>query len=220
MLYNIVIKLGAVLDISESMEWYEGQQEGLDLRYLGKLDEKKYKYFVDEVLYEDICSSEDCADSKIGDRYLMKFWVDNPRWTEIYFNKRLKQEIEIPKDGWDKPPWQSPFTFITCLQALVFIASCWSKKSGKKMEIFVTFKVESFIMDIQAEKIRLIEWIAGLNDSKTLSEFIALKKEKEKDWWDEISLEEKSEIEEGLSQANRNETKPHEDVMSKYKQWL
>ena len=75
-------------------------------------------------------------------------------------------------------------------------------------------------MDIQAEKIRLIEWIAGLNDSKTLSEFIALKKEKEKDWWDEISLEEKSEIEEGLSQANRNETKPHEDVMSKYKQWL
>ena len=60
-------------------------------------------------------------------------------------------------------------------------------------------------MDIQAEKLRLIEWLARLNDPKTLHEFIALKKKKEMDWWDEISAEERAEIEEGLAQADRGE---------------
>jgi len=75
-------------------------------------------------------------------------------------------------------------------------------------------------MDIQAEKIRLIEWLAGLNDTKTLTEFITLKKQKEVDWWDEISAEERAEIEEGLAQADRGEVVPHEEVMAKYKKWL
>lgn len=43
MQYSLVIKLGAELDISESMEWYEGQKEGLGSRYLDKLDEKMLK---------------------------------------------------------------------------------------------------------------------------------------------------------------------------------
>jgi len=75
-------------------------------------------------------------------------------------------------------------------------------------------------MDIQAEKIRLIEWLAGLNDAKTLNEFITLKKKKEVDWWDEISVEERTEIEEGLAQADKGEVVPHEEVMQKYKKWL
>jgi len=76
------------------------------------------------------------------------------------------------------------------------------------------------VMDIQAEKIRLIEWLAGLNDATTLNEFIALKKRKEADWWDEISIEERAEIEEGLAQADRGEVTSHEEVMAKYKKWL
>lgn len=75
-------------------------------------------------------------------------------------------------------------------------------------------------MDLQAEKIRLIEWIAALNDPKTLNEFITLKKQKETDWWDDISAEERSEIEEGLAQADRGEVVPHEEVMANYKKWL
>jgi len=75
-------------------------------------------------------------------------------------------------------------------------------------------------MDIQAEKIRLIEWLAGLNDAKTLNEFITLKKKKEVDWWDEISVEERTEIEEGLAQADKGEVVPHEEVMQKYKNRL
>ena len=75
-------------------------------------------------------------------------------------------------------------------------------------------------MDIQAEKLRLIEWLAGLNDAETLNEFITLKKRKEVDWWDEISVEEKAEIEEGLAQADRGDVVPHKEVMEKYKKWL
>lgn len=73
-------------------------------------------------------------------------------------------------------------------------------------------------MDIQAEKIRLIEWLAGLNDTKTLNEFISLKKKV--DWWDEISSAERAEIEEGLAQADNGEVVPHQEVMGKYKKWL
>lgn len=75
-------------------------------------------------------------------------------------------------------------------------------------------------MDIQAEKLRLIEWLAGLNDVKILNEIITLKEKKEEDWWGRISAEERSEIEEGLAQAERGEVISHAEVMAKYKKWL
>lgn len=74
-------------------------------------------------------------------------------------------------------------------------------------------------MDIQSEKLQLIEWLARLNNTTILKRFIALKKEQEKDWWDLLSAEEKSEIEEGLAQADRGEVIAHKEVMAKYKKW-
>lgn len=74
-------------------------------------------------------------------------------------------------------------------------------------------------MDIQVEKLQLIEWLARLNNTTVLKQFIALKKERDKDWWDQISDDEKSEIEEGLAQANRGEVVAHKEVMAKYKKW-
>lgn len=75
-------------------------------------------------------------------------------------------------------------------------------------------------MDIQTEKLRLIQWIVEMKDKKTIKEFIDLKKSKESDWWDEISAREKREINEGLSQADQGLVLPHEKVMEKYKKWL
>lgn len=74
-------------------------------------------------------------------------------------------------------------------------------------------------MDIQAEKLQLIEWLAKLNNTTVLKRFIALKKEQEKDWWDQIGKEEKAEIEEGLAQADKGEVVSHKEVMAKYKKW-
>lgn len=68
-------------------------------------------------------------------------------------------------------------------------------------------------MDIQAEKLRLIEWIAGLNDAKTIKEFLVLKKSKEVDWWDGTSEEERLSIKQGLAELDRGESTPHEEVM-------
>lgn len=75
-------------------------------------------------------------------------------------------------------------------------------------------------MDIQEEKLQLIEWLAVLNDNEILHEFITLKKRKEKDCWDGVSSEERSEIEEVLAQADRDEVLPHKEVMAKYTNWL
>jgi len=41
--------------------------------------------------------------------------------------------------------------------------------------------------------------------------------EQQKDWWDEISDEEKADIEDGLAQADRGEVFSHEEVMAKYR---
>ena len=54
---------------------------------------------------------------------------------------------------------------------------------------------------------------------KIIKRFIALKKKQQTDWWDHITAEEKSEIEEGLRQADNGELIPHEEVMAKYQKW-
>jgi|21_taG_2_1085346.scaffolds.fasta_scaffold16271_2 hypothetical protein len=73
-------------------------------------------------------------------------------------------------------------------------------------------------MDLQAEKLSLLEWLAGLNDPKTLKEFITLKKSKEVDWWDEMSEDERAAIDEGLAQLDRGEGIPHEQVMKEVRE--
>lgn len=79
--------------------------------------------------------------------------------------------------------------------------------------------INPFDMDIQSEKLQLIEWLARLNDTTTLKCFITLKKQQEKGWWDQLSDQEKIEIEEGLAQADRGEVISHKEVMAKYKKW-
>jgi predicted transcriptional regulator len=74
-------------------------------------------------------------------------------------------------------------------------------------------------MDIQAEKLNLIRWLADVNEPSIIKRFIALKQKQQIDWWDQISSEEKAEIEEGLAQADAGEVLPHESVMAKYQQW-
>ena len=75
-------------------------------------------------------------------------------------------------------------------------------------------------MDIQSEKLNFIHWFSGVTDQSTIKEFIALRNEKEPDWWDMISSEEKAEIEEGLTQADKGEVISHNQVMDAYKKWL
>lgn len=74
-------------------------------------------------------------------------------------------------------------------------------------------------MNVETRKVSIISWITHLNDERILSKIEGLQ-QAEPDWWDLISNEEKLEIEQGLSEVERGETKTYEEVMSKYKKWL
>jgi len=74
-------------------------------------------------------------------------------------------------------------------------------------------------MDIQAEKLNLIKWLTEVTEPSVIKRFIALKNDQPADWWDQISEEEKAEIEEGLAEAERGDVLSHEEVMSKYQKW-
>lgn len=74
-------------------------------------------------------------------------------------------------------------------------------------------------MDMKAEKLGLIQWLAQLTDESMIVKILALRKEQE-DWWDQITAEEKAEIEEGLLQADRGEVKSHSEIRKRYERWL
>ena len=72
-------------------------------------------------------------------------------------------------------------------------------------------------MDIQAEKLSLIEWLAQLQDTIVIKEIKAIKKEKEADWWGDLTIEQQQDIEAGLSDLKKGRKKTLTQVLSKYK---
>jgi predicted transcriptional regulator len=74
-------------------------------------------------------------------------------------------------------------------------------------------------MDIQVEKLNLIKWLTEVEEPSVIEQFIALKNEQQRDWWEQISDDEKSDIEKGLAQADKGEVSTHEEVMAKYQKW-
>lgn len=72
-------------------------------------------------------------------------------------------------------------------------------------------------MDIQLEKREVIDILEGTND---LSIILAVKKlltKKKKDWWDDLTEEQKNEIKEGERQIERGEFVLYEDMMKKHR---
>lgn len=70
-------------------------------------------------------------------------------------------------------------------------------------------------------KSSLYKLIDSINDSKTLQSIYTLISNKgvsEVDFWDELSDEQKAEIEEAIAQADRGELIPHEEVMAEIKE--
>lgn len=69
-------------------------------------------------------------------------------------------------------------------------------------------------MDLQLEKLKLIEWLIQLNDTKMLSKLISIKNGESLD--DEL-LES---IKQGLKDAEEGRVLPHSEVRKKYEKWL
>ena len=77
-------------------------------------------------------------------------------------------------------------------------------------------------MNIQAEKLKLIEWLSELTDQTILERIKFLKDNQttKTDWWEHISAEEKCAIDEGVSDAITGNIDLHENVRKKYQKWL
>jgi len=73
-------------------------------------------------------------------------------------------------------------------------------------------------MTLDARKINLINWLSQLHDEKTVARLEEF--QSQQDWWLTISDEERSEIKEGILQADRGEVKSNEEVFEKYQKWL
>ena len=67
-------------------------------------------------------------------------------------------------------------------------------------------------MDIQADKLSLIEWIAGINDSRIIRQFKSLQKSNQKQVTSLTSAE-KSAIDQGLKSIAEGNVHTHESVV-------
>lgn len=72
----------------------------------------------------------------------------------------------------------------------------------------------------ESEKLEIIKWVTELKDETTLERLKALKKSKNKDWWDEITQAEKESIERGLADIKAGRVTSHKEVKKLYAKWL
>ena len=76
-------------------------------------------------------------------------------------------------------------------------------------------------MDIEAQKVRLIERIVQVDDPMVIDQINAVLEQDENDFYDELTDEQKASARQGLSQVASGETIPHAAEAKKiYQRWL
>ena len=77
-------------------------------------------------------------------------------------------------------------------------------------------------MNIQAEKLELIEWLAKVNDFSIIDKLKSIRAEyiKKTDWWEQISEQEKMDIQQGLQDIETGNVKTHDEVKEIYAKYL
>ena len=74
-------------------------------------------------------------------------------------------------------------------------------------------------MNIEAIKLELMQLLLNTTSESTLIKIRRIYQEDSTDWWMEMSLEEKVEVEEGLKQIEKGEVVNHENVMKRFDAW-
>jgi predicted transcriptional regulator len=77
-------------------------------------------------------------------------------------------------------------------------------------------------MNIQTEKLDLIEWISKLNDTMIIDKLRELKDDysKSKDWWETLKKEEIDSINRGLKDFEEGRTHSHDTARKVYEKYL
>ena len=72
-------------------------------------------------------------------------------------------------------------------------------------------------MNIELEKSKLMKLLEETNDESIIASMLKLFSTKKKDFWDELTEEQKFEIEESDKEIDRGEFVLYEDLMKKYR---
>lgn len=77
-------------------------------------------------------------------------------------------------------------------------------------------------MNIQTEKLDLIEWISRLNDNSVIDKLRQIKEDytKTEDWWDSLKQEEIESINRGLKDFDEGRIHSHDTVRKLYEKYL
>ncbi len=76
-------------------------------------------------------------------------------------------------------------------------------------------------LSIEKEKLEIIKWVTSLKDDSAIERLRLLKENSNKrDWWNEITDEEKSAIDKGLADIKAGRIKPHKEAKKLYAKWL
>jgi hypothetical protein len=78
-------------------------------------------------------------------------------------------------------------------------------------------------MNAYAEKVEIIQWIAGLKDISTLRQLKKIKEQSEVNQQvsvDTISVNERESIQRGIDDLKNGRVTPHSEVRKKYEKWL
>ena len=74
--------------------------------------------------------------------------------------------------------------------------------------------------NLQYKKLELIQWVAEAGEEYLIDEMLRLKNSQAKDWWDEISEEEKAAIEAGLEDEKAGRLISHDEALKSWEKWL
>ena len=75
-------------------------------------------------------------------------------------------------------------------------------------------------MNIEAQKVRLIERIVQVDDPSVIDQINAILEQDENDFYGELTDEQKASVRQGLAQVASGETIPHAEVKEMYQRWL
>jgi hypothetical protein len=81
------------------------------------------------------------------------------------------------------------------------------------------FSVKFDKMDIQAEKLNLLQTIMNITDEGLIMDVKAFLSTRKGDWFDELSEDQQKDVLEGLAEADRCETIPHSEAVKKFSKW-
>jgi len=74
-------------------------------------------------------------------------------------------------------------------------------------------------MNLEAEKSNILQTIMKINDEGLIMDIKAFLSGRKDDWFDELSVEQRNDVLEGLSEADRGDTVSHADAVKLFEKW-